>query len=138
MAFRSWPNPRANDDIWPLESASERETRLARRRQRASTDAAYQSAHTDECGRLALADKSIAVPFVGAVAGCVVLAEMLKALNGGPTFSEIRLRLSSLTSSQPGRLLCETAPLFVESTFKPSGVAIPIDVPLPDAAIEPS
>ncbi len=111
LAFRSWPNPRANDDIWPLESASERETRLARRRQRASTNAAYQSAHTEECGRLALADKSIAVPFVGAVAGCVVLAEMLKALNGGPSFSEIKLHLSTLASSQsPGHLLCKTAP----------------------------
>ncbi|QKL60735.1 hypothetical protein HI808_03190 [Ralstonia solanacearum] len=110
IAFHSWPNPRPAKDIWPLESEQERERRLARKRQHAATNSAYQTVHTDECGRLALAGKSIAVPFVGAVAACVVLAELLKAINQGPTFGDLRLRLSSLTSGQPlGHLSCEKA-----------------------------
>jgi hypothetical protein len=98
IAFHTWPNPRATSDIWPLESEDELAAREARKKKQAANNAAYQTLDSDECGRLLLAGNSVAVPFVGAIAACVVLAEMLKTINGGPTFSDIKLRSCSLGS----------------------------------------
>ncbi|MFD2274635.1 hypothetical protein ACFS07_35650 [Undibacterium arcticum] len=111
IAFHTWPNPRVACDVWPLESTEELAAREARKRLLAASNAAYQALDADECGRLLLTGKSVAVPFVGAVAACVVLAEMLKTVNGGPVFSDLKLRLCSLgTSRLEGRLASEAAP----------------------------
>lgn len=109
IAFRGWPNPRAASEVWPLESSEIAASREARKRQHGTTNAAYGVLGADECGRLQLAGKSVAVPYVGAVAACVVLAEMLKAVNGGPTYSDLKLRLCSLDSSRPEGRLASTA-----------------------------
>jgi hypothetical protein len=101
IAFHAWPNPRNVTEIWPLESIEELKVREARKKRHAATNSAYQGLGADECGRLLLAGKSVAAPFVGAVAACVVLAEMLKAVNGGPSFSDIKLRLCSLGTVRP-------------------------------------
>jgi hypothetical protein len=37
----------------------------------------------DECGLVRLASRTIAVPFVGVLAGCLVIAEILRRLHGG-------------------------------------------------------
>ncbi|HYL95205.1 MAG TPA: hypothetical protein VET69_05295, partial [Terriglobales bacterium] len=47
----------------------------------------------DECGRAELAGKSVAVPFVGATAGALVTAEILRLLHGGPRYTDIKLTL---------------------------------------------
>ncbi|MGF6601786.1 hypothetical protein P3T23_006537 [Paraburkholderia sp. GAS448] len=110
IAFHAWPNPRIASEVWPLESAAEFARREARKRQRADSNAAYQALGADECGRLLLAGKSVAVPFVGAMAACIVLAEMLKTVNGGPTFSDLKLRLCAFGNSPlDGRLASEVA-----------------------------
>lgn len=101
IAFRAWPNPRPPADLWPLETEVERATREVRNHQRATGNSAYQTMDADECGRILMADASVAVPFVGAVASCVVLAELLKCANGGPTLSELKLRLCSLGTVHP-------------------------------------
>jgi hypothetical protein len=37
----------------------------------------------DECGLAQLASRTVGVPFVGLIAGCLVIAELLRRLNGG-------------------------------------------------------
>lgn len=98
IAFHSWPNPRKASDIWPLETDEEsgaRETRMRKIEQTANNEA-YLALGGNDCGRLLIAGKSVAVPFVGAVASCIVLAELLKTVNGGPTFSDLKLRVCSI------------------------------------------
>jgi len=109
IAYRGWPNSRPAADLWPIETDDELKAREARRR-KILADGGYDDLGEDECGRLRLAEKSVAVPFVGMYAACTVLAEVLKAINGGPVFSEIKLRLCSLnTSASPARLAAEHA-----------------------------
>lgn len=98
IAYRCWPNSREAADLWPIETEAERDAREARRK-KILTEGGYEDLGEDECGRLRVAEKSVAVPFVGMYAACTVLAEVLKAINGGPAFHEIKLRLCSLTGS---------------------------------------
>ncbi|ANL68575.1 UBA/THIF-type NAD/FAD binding domain-containing protein (plasmid) [Rhizobium phaseoli] len=49
----------------------------------------------DECGLIRLASRTIAVPFVGLLAGCLVIAEVLRRLHGG-TGTEV-LSVSALS-----------------------------------------
>lgn len=91
IAFRRWPNPRSAVELWPIETAEEREVRKARLRHNVETNTACTELNADECGRLRLAGVSVAVPFVGAVSACLVLAEALKTTNGGPTFCELKI-----------------------------------------------
>lgn len=110
IAFHAWPNSRTASEVWPLETEEELAAREVRNQQQATSNEAYLSLAADECGRLRLAGKSVAVPFVGAVASCVVLAEMLKTVNSGPSFSDLKLRLCSLSTSRvEGRLTREAA-----------------------------
>lgn len=90
IAFHAWPNPRKATDIWKVESKDEQDARKVQREKRVNANAAYQDIEADECGRLLLAGKSIAIPFVGAMAASIVLAEMLKTINGGPCFQTSR------------------------------------------------
>jgi hypothetical protein len=110
IAYHAWPNPRLATDVWPLESIDELAARDVRKIRQVAENAAYQAIGADECGRLRIAGKSVAVPFVGAVAACIVLAEMLKAINGGPTYSDLKLRVCALGAGQfEGRLASEAA-----------------------------
>jgi hypothetical protein len=49
----------------------------------------------DECGRVAFAGKSIAVPFVGMTAATLVVAEALRVLHGGPAYGQLKFRLAT-------------------------------------------
>ena len=110
IAYRGWPNPRSASELWPLETAQERADRERRRLLDVNTNDAYRGLETDECGRVLIAGASIAVPFVGALAACVVVAEMLKRVNGGPAFDELKVRLCTLGSTRPNaRISSETS-----------------------------
>jgi hypothetical protein len=98
IAVRTWPQPRSAQELWPIEDEVVRERRAARRIQQPQSNSAYGALAADACGRLLVADKSVAVPFVGAVAATFVLADVLRGTNGGPVFSQCRLRLCSATS----------------------------------------
>ncbi|AMK76511.1 MULTISPECIES: ThiF family adenylyltransferase [Methylomonas] len=95
IAFHSWPNPRVASMVWPMESAEELAKRDLRKLKQITDNPAYRTLGADECGRLLVTGKSVAVPFVGATAASIVLSEMLKLINGGPTFSDMKLRLCS-------------------------------------------
>ena len=102
IAYRTWPNPRTASELWPIETEQERAERELRRLRDVTANEAYRGLQTDECGRVLIAGASIAVPFVGAVAACIVLAEMLKRVNGdGPTLDELKVRLCTLGTVRP-------------------------------------
>ena len=61
----------------------------------AQENEAYARSGLDECGRFEFAGKSIAVPFVGATAGCFVVAEALRLFHDGPAYTDIKLRLGT-------------------------------------------
>ena len=61
----------------------------------AQENEAYARSGLDACGRFEFAGKSIAVPFVGAVAGCLVVAETLRLFHDGPAYTDIKLRLGT-------------------------------------------
>lgn len=97
IAYHSWPNPRQASDLWITESPEQASSRKMRTEELAERNAAYHDLSADDCGRLLFAGESIAVPFVGAFASCVVLAELIKHVNGGPTFHDLRVQLGTMT-----------------------------------------
>ena len=96
LSLHVLPNPRGIHELWPDLSEEEEKKREAYQDRVAQENEAYARSGLDECGRLEFAGKSIAVPFVGAVAGCFVVAEALRLFHEGPAYSDIKLRLGSL------------------------------------------
>ena len=95
LSLHVLPNPRSIDELWP-DLSEEEEKRLQADQQRiAQENEAYVHSGLDECGRLELAGKSIAVPFVGVAAGCLVVAEALRLFHDGPAYTDIKLRLEA-------------------------------------------
>jgi hypothetical protein len=110
IAVHAWPHARAATQVWPIESGEQRQARAERERRRAGADR-YQGLAADECGRVLVAGKAVAVPFVGTTAACFVLAEILRACNGGPVFYDVRLRTCSLGHVALGtRIAAKVAP----------------------------
>lgn len=105
IAVRVCPNNFELINLWPLEGDEQLRQRQASKARRVNANNAYANLAPDECGRILVADKAVAVPFVGAFAACLVLAEVLRANNCGPTFYDLRARVCSL-STRPlvGRL----------------------------------
>lgn len=96
IAVHTWPNQRTAVDLWPVEDAQKRREREAKVR-RQTENPGYHSISPDECGRVLVANKSIAVPFVGALSSAFVLAELLRTVNAGPVFHDVRLRACALS-----------------------------------------
>ncbi len=90
------PNPRCAHELWPDLSEDDERRREAHQASMAQGNEAYTQSGLDECGRFEFAGKSIAVPFVGTVAGCFVVAEALRLFHDGPAYSDIKLRLETL------------------------------------------
>jgi hypothetical protein len=101
IAFRSWPNARPIEELWPIDGDEMRQARDRRKVQQMMSNRAYDGLATDECGRLLLAGISVAVPFVGAIAACVAMAEMLKCVNGVAYMGDLKLRAGLLGSQGP-------------------------------------
>jgi len=100
IAFQAWPNAIPKNQLWPIEGMESNADREARAHALRDSPA-YQALAADDCGRLLLAGKSVAVPFVGAVSSGLVVAEMLKTALGEPTLDEVRLNACALGSVQP-------------------------------------
>jgi hypothetical protein len=96
IAFHTFPNPRTAGELWLVAPPDAPDFRAVRAQHLAKNNARYQALDAEECGRLLLAGQSIAVPFVGAIAACVVVSESLKTLSGGPTYYDLTLRIESL------------------------------------------
>lgn len=50
----------------------------------------------DACGLTQLASRTVGVPFVGIIAGCLVVSELLRRLNGGPCLEQASGNVSAL------------------------------------------
>jgi hypothetical protein len=89
MRLHTLPGSRLASDIW--KSGGDGEDVSAR--------AAYQrmlkEGELDACGVTLLAGKAVGAPFVGAVAACLAVAEVLRLLHGGPLHHLVDLDLQS-------------------------------------------
>ncbi len=99
--LHTFPNERTAEDLWPDLDPAELDKQRKRQEALARENAAYGTLTDDECGRVALAGKSIAVPFVGVTASTLVVAESLRVLLGGPAYGQVKLRLAT-----PGTPMC--------------------------------
>jgi hypothetical protein len=98
ISLHTLPNARTVEELWPDLAAEEKAKRVAHQERLARQNAAYSHLAGDECGRYELAGKSVAVPFVGATAASLVVAEAIRLLHNGPAYTGIKLALSA-----PGR-----------------------------------
>lgn len=93
ISLNTLPNMRPPEEIWPDPKAEEiDEHKLAL----AHKNPVYLDLDADKCGRFDLAGKSVAVPFVGAVAASFVVAEIIRLLHRGPAYTNIKLTLTDL------------------------------------------
>jgi hypothetical protein len=98
VSFHTLPNPRPAAELWP-NLTPEQEARQRQKWERlARQNPAYAQLAKDECGRAELAGKSVAVPFVGATAATLVLAEAIRLLHDGPAYTDIKLALGDFDS----------------------------------------
>lgn len=100
ISLHTLPNPRAPDDLWPDPSTREKAKLAAYHDRMARENPGYQQLVGDDCGRRDLAGKSVAVPFVGASAASLVVAEAVRLLHDGPAYIDIKFGLGD-----PGKRL---------------------------------
>jgi hypothetical protein len=89
LRLHSFPGPRTASTIWsatgkPAEDAARLDKPAYR---------ALAAGGADRCGLTQLAGRTVGAPFVGALAGAFVIAELVKLANNGPSMSLIDLHL---------------------------------------------
>ena len=92
LAMHTLRNGRAAAELWPDPSREEEDGRAERL---AAQGRGYSMLGDNLCGRVDLAGASVSVPFVGATAASLVLAEVLRVLHEGPACTDLRLRLAA-------------------------------------------
>jgi hypothetical protein len=89
MRIHTLPAKRAASEIWkPSRAAETTENRKA-------YQAILESGQLDQCGVTLLAGKAVGAPFVGSIAACLVVSEVLRLLDGGDVHELIDLDLRS-------------------------------------------
>jgi hypothetical protein len=90
LRLHTLPAPRSAAEIWKTEDPGDHSEKCL----------AYQKmlgdGNLDRCGITLLAGKAVGAPFVGAVASCLVLSEVLRLLHGGAIHQVIDLDLQSV------------------------------------------
>ena len=104
VSLHTLPNPRSVEALWPVPSPEEEAAERAEHERLAKANRGYASVGKDECGRVDLAGKPIAVPFVGAFAGTLVVAEVLRIAHGGAAYTDLKVRLGA-----PGNRVIQVA-----------------------------
>jgi len=90
IRLHTLPAPRSAADLWKAEEPGEDvEERLAYKKM-------LKDGNLDKCGITLLAGKAVGAPFVGAVASCLALSEVLRLLHGGPIYQVVDLDLQSV------------------------------------------
>lgn len=90
MRIHTLPGKRSAAEIW--NSGQDQEAT----EDRAAYQAMLESGQLDQCGITLLAGKAVGAPFVGSVAACLVLAEVLRLLHGDRVHELIDLDLRSV------------------------------------------
>lgn len=78
VAMHTFPASRKPEEIWSKFTGGRNES--------FETMAAYRDLKRkgmDDCGLAQLASRTVGVPFVGLIAGCIAVSELLRRLNGG-------------------------------------------------------
>ena len=97
ISLHTLPNPRSVDALWPELDEEQKEQRKLERERLARENAGYLNLGGDECGRIELAGKSVAVPFVGLTAATFTIAETLRVFHeNGSHYSDLKIRLGTL------------------------------------------
>lgn len=94
--------------IWQEKTPDERDRLDGQTKQLAGNRKAYadyQSRHA--CGHVELAGRAVAVPFVGAMAAALAIAELLRRIVGGPEYESIYLQLASADHAKTRNHLLE-------------------------------
>lgn len=90
LRIHTLPSSRSADQLWPVTSGGEDLTTRAGYRK------LLEDGTLDPCGVTLLAGKAVGAPFVGAVAACLVISELLRQLHGGPMHQVIDVNLLSM------------------------------------------
>jgi len=77
IAMHTFPGPRSPAQIWGRHQSTTNAQHMM------PAYEALKEAGMDECGLTRLASRSVGVPFVGLMAGCLVISEILRRLHGG-------------------------------------------------------
>lgn len=89
LRVHTLPSSRSADQLWPVAPQGED----------LSGQVGYRKLLADgvldQCGVTLLAGKAVGAPFVGAVAACLVISELLRLLHGGPLHHVIDVNLMS-------------------------------------------
>jgi hypothetical protein len=93
IGFHTLPNARTPAELWPDLTEDEEKKRTEHLERVARDNPAYSGLGKDLCGRYELAGKSVAVPFVGATAASLVVAEAVRLLHDGPAYADVKIRL---------------------------------------------
>lgn len=99
MAIHTFPATRTPAEIWAKQVAQANEN--------FESMPAYQAlkrAGMDSCGLTQLASRTVGVPFVGLIAGCLAIAEILRRLNGGWSLEFLSTSAVSLSDVELGEL----------------------------------
>lgn len=91
ISMHTFPGPRTPRDIW-----GRHESNADVRRSMPAYDALKQ-AGMDECGLTRLASRSVGVPFVGLIAACLVVSELLRRLHGGVHIDQLSTSVLALS-----------------------------------------
>lgn len=89
LRLHSFPGPRRSREIWG-DSGARLRLPLDMPAYRALADSG-----ADQCGLASLAGRTVGAPFVGALAGVLVIAELVRLANGGPISALLDLHLRS-------------------------------------------
>lgn len=90
MRLHTLPATRAAEEIWPR-AASAAQGGTAR-----AYDDLLKTGRLDQCGVTLLAGKAVGAPFVGAIAACLAVSEVLRLLAGGSVNELIDLDLRAV------------------------------------------
>ena len=96
ISLHTFPNPRPVKELWPDPSPDEVARTVAHEERMARENPAYVRIGGDECGRYNLAGKAIAVPFVGAIAATLVIAETIRLFHHGQYYTDIKMSLANI------------------------------------------
>ncbi len=92
ISMHTFPATRTPEEVWSRH--------LSPKTTSVEGQPAYQELRAkgmDACGLTQLASRTIGVPFVGAIAGCLVVSELLRRLNGGLCLEQASGSVSALS-----------------------------------------
>ncbi|HKX50768.1 MAG TPA: thiamine biosynthesis protein ThiF [Candidatus Binatia bacterium] len=99
VALHTFPASRTAGDIWARQAAGAPDNFEDMPAYQALRDAGM-----DKCGLAQLASRTVGIPFVGLIAACLVIAELLRRLNGGMALEFASGSAASLEDFEFGRL----------------------------------